>query len=419
MEPDSRVREPFIERWLPYLAMGIPVAALASTAAFNILLGMTTALLLWTRIPLRLPPIRLPLALFLGLTLLSIAVSDSPAAGWPQIRKFYIFLALPILYTTLRRPIHHRHLLFGMAAVGTASAAWSLVQFYLKYRRAAEAGLPFYEAYVADRITGFMSHWMTFGGEMMTVGLLLAAFVFFAQRSNAFGAAAVACGIVVALALLLGFTRSIWPATAIGMLYLVWHWRRRWLLAAPAVLVLMIVASPPTVRTRILSAFQPDSRLDSNEHRAVLRRVGVRMIADHPVFGLGPEHVKGRLLEYVPEDVAIPLPNTWWYGHLHNIYLQYAAERGLPVLAVLLWLIARTLLDLSRAARRLPRAPDDRRAVLYGSVAVILGILVGGWWEHNLGDSEVLAMFLTMVGWGYAAAESPGVEKQLDVRHTA
>jgi O-antigen ligase len=113
------------------------------------------------------------------------------------------------------------------------------------------------------------------------------------------------------------------------------------------------------------------------------------------------------------------LPDTWWYGHLHNIYLQYAAERGVPLLAVLIWLIVKVLVDLSRAARRLPRAPDDRRAVLYGAVAVIAGILVGGWWEHNLGDSEVLTMFLTMIACGYAAAELPKADNTIDARNAA
>jgi O-antigen ligase len=294
-----------------------------------------------------------------------------------------------------------------------------MVQFYQKYQRSLSVNVSFYEFYVPERITGFMSHWMTFGGEMMTVGLLLAAFVLFARLPRRLAAAAVACGAVVALALLLGFTRSIWPATAVGLLYLVWHWRKRWLLAVPALLLITVAVAPEPVRLRITSAFEPDNRLDSNEHREVLRRVGMRMIGDHPLLGLGPEHVKGRLLEYVPADVPVPLPETWWYGHLHNIYLQYAAERGLPVLAVLLWLIAKTLVDLSRAARRLPKVGDDRRAMLYGAVAVILGILVGGWWEHNLGDSEVLTMFLTIVACGYVAAEFPESGGSADVSRAA
>ena len=35
----------------------------------------------------------------------------------------------------------------------------------------------FYEFYVGSRITGFMSHWMTFGGEEMVVLLLLVSYL--------------------------------------------------------------------------------------------------------------------------------------------------------------------------------------------------------------------------------------------------
>jgi hypothetical protein len=41
--------------------------------------------------------------------------------------------------------------------------------------------------------------------------------------------------------------------------------------------------------------------------------------------------------------------------------------------------------------------------VLHGAVAVIIGILVGGVFEHNLGDSEVLMMFTSVLGLAYAA----------------
>jgi putative inorganic carbon (HCO3(-)) transporter len=121
----------------------------------------------------------------------------------------------------------------------------------------------------------------------------------------------------------------------------------------------------------------------------------------------------------VPADVPIPLPTTWWYGHLHNIYLQYPAERGIPALLALLWLIGRFLYDITRALRRAPGPGDDRVAMLHASVAVIVGILVAGWWEHNLGDSEVLVLFLTTIACGYAAADSLSAEKAADVRSAA
>jgi hypothetical protein len=48
------------------------------------------------------------------------------------------------------------------------------------------------------------------------------------------------------------------------------------------------------------------------------------------------------------------------------------------------------------------RIPEDRW-ILHGAIAVILAMTVGGYEEVNLGDSEVLALFLGVVGCGYCA----------------
>jgi O-antigen ligase len=122
------------------------------------------------------------------------------------------------------------------------------------------------------------------------------------------------------------------------------------------------------------------------------------MILAHPWLGLGPEQVGPQFLAYVPADIHKPLPKGW-YGHLHNVYLQYAAERGIPALAVMLWLLAKIMLDLHRSARRLQSNPVVW--VLYGAVAVETGVLAEGFFEYNLGDSEVLTMFLVAVTCGY------------------
>src|SRR5262249_20225086 len=102
-----------------------------------------------------------------------------------------------------------------------------------------------------------------------------------------------------------------------------------------------------------------------------------------------------------PEDVQRPLPKGW-YGHLHNVYIQYAAERGLPALLFLLWLVGKFVRDLIRG---LAYANEGRFAVC-GALAVMAAVLAEGLFEHNLGDSEVLTMFLASVSCGYAALES-------------
>ena len=129
------------------------------------------------------------------------------------------------------------------------------------------------------------------------------------------------------------------------------------------------------------------------------------MIRQHPWFGLGPERVKARFNEFVPKDVPRPLP-PGWYGHLHNIYLHYAAERGIPATLVLMWMLFQILWDFFRAARRLPAGRSDVKFALHFGVAVTIAILAEGFFELNLGDSEVLTMFLAAVAGGYAALDS-------------
>jgi len=147
-------------------------------------------------------------------------------------------------------------------------------------------------------------------------------------------------------------------------------------------------------------------------HRTITRRTGWEMVKAHPWFGLGPEQIKPHFDEYVPADIPRPLP-PGWYGHLHNIYLQYAAERGVPGLLMILWLIGRFFVD-SLSWLRKSATKSEARFVWYGAVAVILAILAEGFFEYNLGDSEVLTMFLAVMGWAYSAQRSGAMETEGD-----
>jgi hypothetical protein len=41
--------------------------------------------------------------------------------------------------------------------------------------------------------------------------------------------------------------------------------------------------------------------------------------------------------------------------------------------------------------------------VLHGAIAVMLAVLAAGWYEHNLGDGEILTLFCAVCGCGYVA----------------
>ncbi len=395
--------KPFVDRSAFYLTCGALLSILFSIAVSQILLALALAALMLSSYAIRLPPIKLPLALFMAGTVISLVASGHIQQGMPQIRKFYVFFILLVVYSTFRSLAEIRAVVLLWAAVATLSAARSLFQFWRVYQQSQELNQSFYDTYIGSRITGFMSHWMTFGGEEMIVLLLLAAYLFFVREPR-WKTAGWICAAILAVSMVLGFTRSIFllgfPA---GLLYLLWFWKK-WLVAAvPVVAVIAVLLGPQALQDRVISVFQPHGQLDSNEHRSILRDTGVLMIRAHPWLGLGPEQIKYQFEQWVPAEDR-PLP-VGFYGHLHNIYLQYAAERGVPVLLALLWLIGKAIWDFGRALRRKIATPDAR-FILHGAIAVIIAILAEGFAEYNLGDSEVLTLFLAVLAFGYIAIAS-------------
>jgi O-antigen ligase len=398
-------------RWLTF---GSSVAILVGIAPSQILLGLALAALLLSGEKLRLPPIQLPLGLFLLGTLIAVAFSSNPMAGLPQVRKIYVFCQLLVVFSVLRNMAHIRWLFLSWAGIGSISAMRSFIQFASKVRQANAAGRDVYSYYVGERITGFMSHWATFSAEEMFVLIMLGSFLFFAPEARRRTWLWLAMALPCSAGLLLAEMRGIWIATAVAGLYLAWFWRRWVVLLVPVIIAAGSLFSPDVIRLRFTSILRP-GRLDSNQFRLVTWRTGLRMIERHPWLGLGPEMPRIQFDAYVPSDIPRPLPEGS-YIHLHNIYLHYAAERGIPTLLVFLWLMGRILWDFWRGLRTLPPGRDDRRFLLHGGIAVVLATLVNGFTDVNLGDSEVLTMFLVVVACGYLALEKDVVSEQLNGR---
>lgn len=388
------------------LVVAIAAAALIhiSIAASQILLGLGVLLLLIFRQKLEFPRVWIPLAAFFLWTALADVLSPDPWGGRAQIRKFFVFLFIPLIYGVFARQFEKVFwLMAAWTAAASASGILGLAQFLWKYEHEKSAPAGFYISYLQRRITGFEGHWMTFGAlELSVLSLLLAQYFFSSRRMPAWAYLSVP---ILAAAILLGWTRGIWIATIAALVYLVWCWRPKMIWIVPAAAILALVVSPPSTRQRFVSLVNPREDVDSNRFRYVTFWTGVEMIKAHPWFGLGPEQIRRQFDSYVPANIQRPLP-VGYYGHLHNIYVQYAAERGIPGLLFMMWFIGLSLWDCLKGILRVAKARSQQLFALHGSIAVTIGILVGGLFEHNLGDSEVLMMFVCVVALGYAALNS-------------
>ena len=374
-----------------YLAGAAATASVVSIAYSEILLAAAfAALLLFARDQWRWPPVVWPVAAWMGWTLISLGASGHAGEGWPQIKKFYVYLMLLVVYSALRTLKEASYVILGWAAGATLSSLWGFEQFIRKYL-AAPPHL-FYSSYVGARITGFTDHWMILSSLLMMALMFIGARLFF-SRERRWSSLLAAAGLIVGAALVLADTKSMWVGAAAGASWLLWS-KNKWLaVPLPAMACVVLVFNPYHVLDR------------DQEHRAALREVGWEMIKAHPVVGVGPEEVGPQFVNYLTPDIPRPIPIEWYYQHLHNIYFHFAAERGIPALAALLWFFGLALRDFFRALRRVP-ADSEARWILHGAIAVIITILVSGWGEVNIGHSQVLEMFLAAMAFGYIAVDS-------------
>jgi O-antigen ligase len=132
----------------------------------------------------------------------------------------------------------------------------------------------------------------------------------------------------------------------------------------------------------------------SSRDRYYMWQAGIDMILDKPVFGQGPGMILTRYPGYRWSEA--PNPQT---PHLHDNALQIAAERGLPCLALWLWMVAAILADAYREARLGLRGPGW---VAGGTLAVMAAVMTAGLFEYNFGDSEVLMFTLLVAAMPYA-----------------
>ncbi len=392
-----------------WCAFGSGVAVILSIAISQILLGGALLAMLHGRVRPRFPHTTLPLALFLLGTLIAFAFSEVPSAGLSQIKHMYLYLTLPVVFTLLRTP--SRAMNYFMAVVGATAlmAALGCGQYVQKLHAAHQAGKSFYEFYLEARITGLQRHWMAFSGQELYGLLIATAWLFFAPMPKRWSPRVevligLACAGLIGLALLLSETRNIWIAAFFGTLYLLWFYRRRLALMAPIVVAVGLLFAPANIQQRVVSIVHPNGYTDSNAHRLICWLTGWEMIKAHPLLGLGPDVQKLKFYDYVPPYIPWPLP-PGFYQHLHNIYIQYAADRGIPTMLMLVWFLIQIMIDSSRKLKTLPPGRSASRFVLHAAVACTIGSMISGIFEYNLNTSVVLALFLAIAACASIAIE--------------
>jgi O-antigen ligase len=327
-------------------------------------------------------PIALAGGAYVLMVVVSVAFSAEPERSLRALPGLCIFLLLPITLDLVERPAQGRMLLLAFGASAITLALIGLWQF----------------AHGADdlqnRIRGPLSHYMTYSGLTMA-GTCVLLGILFEERTprRLLGLTA----LLPAAATLLTFTRNAY----VGLLAAVAAYfalrRPKGLLFLVPAFLLVFVLAPRDVRDRIRSI--TDLSDPTNRDRIAMVRAGARMVADRPLFGVGPELVKSYYTLYRDPDAP-----RWRVGHLHNNAMQIAAESGLFAAAAYLFLLglffARVLAGLRRETSR------ERSTLMAASLLAGVALSVAGLFEYNFGDKEVLMATLPLLALPFSRAFS-------------
>ena len=319
---------------------------------------------------------------FALLVALSVVFSLDPRASFRALPGLSLFLLVPITIDLVDSVRRARAVLLAVAASGTGMALFGLAQLV---RRGPD---------LQNRIHANLSHYMTLSGLTLLSGCILLAFLFEGRGRERWLSAA---AIIPFSAMIFTLTRGAYVgAVAAVTAYLALRRPRGLLLIAPA-LVAVFLLLPPDVRHRALSIADPTDT--TNRDRIAMARAGGRMIADRPIFGVGPELVKPYYTLYRDPDAP-----RWRVPHLHDNVIQIAAASGVFAAAAYLTLLLLFFLRESlllrvqqRNADRTPSGVETRAVVAAAAFLAVAAGSVAGLFEYNFGDKEVLMATLPLL----------------------
>ncbi len=325
-----------------------------------------------------------PLLAYGGATLVSAALSADPRTSLIDCKQLVLFLLVPVVYRFVNGTRAHT-LVTVIITCAAVSAVFGIVQY----------GILHYDN-LGQRPQGTLGHWMTFSGLLMIVIEVAIARVVFGNSDRTWAALVLpALGVAVALT----FTRSaaVGACAGVALLFAVKDFRL--FAIVPILAAIFIAVAPGQIAKRYQSMFNMND--PTVRDRRTMLHIGERMIQAHPLAGVGPNMVQRLYVDFKGSDSVVVDGVTHINPHLHNDFLQIAAERGLPALVLWLWFIVALIRDCWK------RFNDGQRELAATAMATVVALLTAGLFEYNFGDSEVLMLFLTIVALPAAAARPP------------
>ena len=335
-------------------------------------------------------PLVVPILLFALASLVAVVNAYDVSYSYESLKKLLEFLIFFWVLNCVRENSLRNSLSLTLIASATVA---SLFGFYQVWQ--ASVWLPI------SRVEGTLSTYMTFAGLLMMVEILALAHVIFGKSAQKL--IWISIGIIL-YCLLLTLTRQAWLGLTVGILFLIFYWRKKIFLFVPFIFMAIFLLSPDKVKKRVLETTTPcltyqECQANKSPNwelamRTNLWQFGWKVFKDYPVTGCG-----FRCVDLIHNQYVDPYPNEQGSVRdlrgMHNNFIQIAIDTGILGLATWLGIWASFFRFLYRKASNLKRDSSERW-IVFGSTATVIAFLTGGIFETNFYDSEV-AMLLYFI----------------------
>ncbi|MFC1683587.1 O-antigen ligase family protein, partial [Candidatus Zixiibacteriota bacterium] len=239
-----------------------------------------------------------PIAAFLLVSLISALLSPDPLGGLRSLKSEWTVLLFFLVANNLHDHNAVRRTIDLLVAVTTLVGLYAIWQHFAGwdlYRdRPLRATGDVFEA------TGVFGHHLTFGGYVMVILIVVVCLFLWGTRGRrrmGYGLAS----IVLGLALIFSYARSAWFGLLGGVVVVgILRGRKTLLtvLAGAVLLAVLLLLLQPSVRLQMREALGQLEEPMITSSRVQLWSTVLRMIRDHPLFGVGLGQIRGSLAAY-------------------------------------------------------------------------------------------------------------------------
>ncbi len=232
------------------------------------------------------------------------------------------------------------------------------------------------------RVSGTLSIYMTFAGLLMQAGLVATSYLLFRNIKNKW---IWGCLILILISLLLTLTRQTWLGYLAGLLVLLVGRKPLAILFIPIFVLVIYQVSPAPLKERIKSFTEVEDV--TLQKRLQMWELGLKIFEEYPVTGCG-----FRCLEEVRNKYPSYKEIFSNYRTLHSNLVQLAVDAGIIGIATWLFLWISFFYSTLKFLKNTISNDNPKNWIVFGSLSSVMGFLVGGFFETNFYDSEVVLL---------------------------